>query len=109
MANFAKLDSTGTVVAVVNGRDEDSGKEFELFNRTGETYRQTYTDGTRKKFAAIGDRYDVDRNAFISPKPAPSWTLNEQTCVWEAPTEYPTDGKIYLWNEETKSWNEEVE
>lgn len=105
MAHFAKLDSTGTVVTVVNGRDEDSGSELELFNRTGETYRQTYTDGTRKKFAAIGDRYDVDRDAFIPPRPFPSWTLNETTCRWGAPVAKPESG-FHRWDEATTSWVE---
>ena len=53
-----------------------------------------------------GSMYDTIRNAFISPKPFSSWTLNETTCQWEAPTSKPDDGKIYVWNEGTKSWDE---
>jgi len=59
----------------------------------------------RKNFAGIGYTYDKDRDAFIEPKPYASWTLNETTCLWEAPIAYPDDGKKYSWNEETTSWD----
>lgn len=60
----------------------------------------------RKNYAGIGYTYDRDRDAFIPPKPYASWILDEQTCLWNAPTPYPTDGKHYVWNEDTKSWDE---
>jgi hypothetical protein len=60
----------------------------------------------RKNFAGIGYSYDSTRNAFISPKPFASWTLNETTCKWDAPTSYPNDGKKYAWDESTISWVE---
>ena len=60
----------------------------------------------RKNYAGFGYAYDRERDAFISPQPFPSWTLNEDTCLWESPTPYPTDGKFYLWNESTQSWQE---
>ena len=65
-------------------------------------------DGTplRKNHAGIGYTYDEDRDAFIPKQPYPSWTLNEDTCRWEAPVAYPDDGKKYKWNEETTSWDE---
>ena len=53
----------------------------------------------RKNFAGIGYSYDQVRDAFIAPKPYSSWVLNEDTCQWEAPVAYPTDGKVYKWNE----------
>ena len=59
----------------------------------------------RKNFAGIGHTYDEDRDAFIPPKPFNSWTLNETTCLWEAPVSYPTDNRIYNWNEENTSWD----
>ena len=62
----------------------------------------------RMNFAAIGDTYDVARDAFIAPQPYPSWTLVEATCQWTAPTTYPTDGKVYEWNEDTTAWVEIV-
>lgn len=60
----------------------------------------------RKNYAGVGFTYDKDKDAFISPQPYPSWTLNETTCLWEAPVDYPTDGLSYNWNEETQSWIE---
>ena len=59
----------------------------------------------RKNYASKGMIYDRDRDAFYDPQPFPSWTLNEDSCVWEAPTAYPSDENDYNWNEETKSWD----
>jgi hypothetical protein len=63
-------------------------------------------DALRKNFAAIGMIYDTDRDAFYEDKPYPSWSLNEETCVWEAPSSYPDDVKLYEWEEDTLSWVE---
>tara|TARA_B110001454_G_scaffold76114_1_gene73695 strand:- start:198 stop:497 length:300 start_codon:yes stop_codon:yes gene_type:complete len=63
-------------------------------------------DGTITNRAGIGSMYDTIRNAFISPKPYQSWILNETTYQWEAPVTYPDDGKNYIWNEGTTSWDE---
>lgn len=60
----------------------------------------------RKNYAGIGYTYDTVRDAFIAPKPYLSWTLNEGTCQWAAPVVYPTDGKVYQWNEDTINWVE---
>ena len=59
----------------------------------------------RKNYAGIGFTYDRDRNAFIPPQPYASWTLNDTSCLWEAPVAYPDDGEMYTWNEETTSWD----
>lgn len=126
MAHFAKLDENNIVIFVTVGAEQDDGKENELFQRTGEVYKQTsyntrggiyYTPHTndpdpdqtkafRKNYAGIGFTYDVARDAFIPPKPFPSWLLNETSCLWEAPVPYPTDGKAYVWDEDTVSWKE---
>ena len=126
MAHFAKLDQNNVVVFVTVGRDEDNGKEDQLTARTGDVYKQTsyntrggvYYDPTtnepsvdqskafRKNYAGLGYTYDYDRDAFIPPKPFNSWVLNETSCLWEAPVPMPTDGKRYIWNEETVSWDE---
>jgi hypothetical protein len=114
MSHFAKLDENNIVVAVFRGRQEDDGLEDELSTRTGDTYRQTSYNtvagmhllgGTplRKNFAGIGFTYDPERDAFIPPQPFPSWTLNEQTCQWDPPIPYPTDG-LYTWDEENQEW-----
>jgi hypothetical protein len=62
----------------------------------------------RKNYAGIGYSYDAGRDAFIPPKPFPSWVLNEDTCLWGSPVPMPTDGKMYTWDEETTSWVEVV-
>jgi hypothetical protein len=59
----------------------------------------------RKNYAGIGFTYDRDRNAFIPPQPFASWTLDDTSCLWEAPVAYPTDGEMYTWNEDTTSWD----
>lgn len=115
MSHFAKLDGN-VVIFVTVGRDEDDGKELELSARTGHTYKQTSYNtrggvhllgGTpfRKNFAGIGYTYDAERDAFIPPKPYASWVLNEDSCLWEAPIAYPTDGALYLWNEANQTWD----
>lgn len=60
----------------------------------------------RKNYAGIGYTYDHARDAFIPPKPYASWILNEDTCLWDAPVVYPTDGKRYQWNEDQQNWIE---
>jgi len=60
----------------------------------------------RKNYAGIGYSYDKERDAFIPPKPFPSWVINEDTCLWDAPIEYPDDGNMYRWNEETQTWDQ---
>ena len=115
MSHFAKLDNNNLVIFVTVGRQEDDGLEAELCARTGDKYVQTSYNtsggvhrlgGTplRKNYAGIGYTYDEQRDAFIPPKPYASFILNEDTCLWEAPVPYPTDGKRYLWNEENLEW-----
>jgi hypothetical protein len=120
LAHFAKLDENNIVTFVTVGRQEDDGKEAELCARTGDVYKQTSYNthggvhalgGTplRKNYAGIGYTYDAGRDAFIPPKPYPSWLLNETTCLWDAPVAYPDDGKRYSWDEATTSWVEITE
>jgi hypothetical protein len=129
MSHFAKLDENNVVVFVTVGRQEDDGLEEELIARTGDVYRQTsynthggvhyttddegnrmpsedQTKAFRKNYAGIGFAYDEERDAFIPPQPFDSWVLNEDTCLWDAPVPYPTDGAMYTWDEETTSWIE---
>lgn len=58
----------------------------------------------RKNYAGIGYTYDRERDAFIPPKPFESWLLNEDTCLWESPVPYPSDGLLYSWNESIINW-----
>ena len=72
------------------------------------THGGVHSDGgtpLRKNYAGIGMTYDATRDAFYAPQPYASWTLDEGTCIWEAPTAYPTDGASYAWNESTTSWD----
>jgi hypothetical protein len=60
----------------------------------------------RKNYAGVGFTYDLTRDAFIPPKPYASWTVNEDTCLWDCPVAYPSDGKNYTWNEDAQQWDE---
>jgi hypothetical protein len=75
------------------------------YNTYGGQHRNGGTP-LRKNYAGIGFTYDRIKDAFIPPKPFASWTLNEETCLWDAPTSMPTDGKFYEWDETTTSWIE---
>ena len=118
MAHFAKLDENNVVIEVnclnnnellVNGVEvEAKGVAFlTIWSGGYYNWKQTSYNGSfRKNYASIGYTYDAQRDAFIPPKPYPSWILNEQTCLWEPPIAYPEDGKKYTWDEETNSWRE---
>ena len=112
MAHFAKL-GTGNIVERVEvvsndiATTEQAGVDFlnNLYN-TRDVWKQTsYNNNIRKNFAGIGYQYDQTRDAFIAPKPYPSWTLNETTCQWEAPVVKPDDSQNYNWNEENQQWD----
>jgi hypothetical protein len=119
MAHFAKLDEQGTVidVNVVNNEtlnnlpfpeSEPVGVAFLTEWSGGYTnWKQTsYNANFRKNYAGIGYTYDAVLDAFIAPKPYPSWLLNTETCQWVPPTPYPSDGNLYTWDETTQSWIE---
>ena len=119
MAHFAKLDDQSIVidVNVVNNEtinnlpfpeSEPIGVAFLTEWSGGYTnWKQTsYNANFRKNFAGVGYTYDAVLDAFIAPKPYPSWLLNTETCLWQPPIPYPTDGKIYSWNEDTQQWVE---
>ena len=117
MANFAQLDENYIVteVVVVNNEtindlpfpeSEPVGVAFlqSLFGSTTVWKQTSYTASYRKNYAGIGYTYDPVLDAFIPPKPYPSWVLNTATCQWQAPVPYPDDGKTYIWDEATLSW-----
>lgn len=117
MAHFAQIDENNIVtrVLVIEQDMVDTG----LFGNPSSFVQTSYNTyggehrlgGTplRKNYAGIGYTYDTVRDAFISPKTFNSWTLNENTCQWEPPVTYPTDGKLYDWDEKTLSWIEFTE
>tara|TARA_R110002126_G_scaffold68998_1_gene174505 strand:- start:197 stop:541 length:345 start_codon:yes stop_codon:yes gene_type:complete len=110
MSHFAQVEN-GIVTQVIVAEQDviDSGLFGSGWVQTSyNTYGGQHPEGRplRKNFASIGFTYDTQRDAFISPKPFPSWLLNETTCLWDAPTPMPTDNKRYNWNEEQQQWVE---
>ncbi len=120
MAHYAFLNMQNIVTEVIVGKDETEGPtnwemhygnfREQVCKRTSYNTRggQHLNGGTpfRKNYAGIGYTYDYARDAFIPPKPFPSWTLDSNTCLWVAPVEMPSDGKNYTWDEENQTWVE---
>jgi hypothetical protein len=121
MAYFANLNESGVVLTVISinnsviGEPEKSFPETELLGidfisntlgLSGAWKQTSYNGNFRKNYAGTGYTYDTQRDAFIPPKPYPSWILDESTCLWNPPIPYPNDGHRYEWDEETKSWKE---
>jgi hypothetical protein len=126
MASFAKIGLNSKVIEVVSVNNEvlkdSNGVEQEnigvdfltkltgwaIWKRTSyNTHKGIHNNGGtpfRKNHAGISYTYDEDRDAFIPKKPYNSWILNEQTCNWESPVVYPTDGQRYQWNEQIQNW-----
>ena len=120
MSHFAKIDNNNVVTEVIVAEQDyiDSGVVGNPDNWVQTSYNtrggvhyapnSNEPDGgvaLRKNYAGIGDTYDESKDAFIAPKPHPSWILNEDTCLWETPIPYPDDGKRYKWNEDDQSWD----
>jgi hypothetical protein len=119
MAHYAFLNMQNIVTEVIVGKDETDGPtnwEMHYGNIREQVCKRTsyntkggvHSEGGtpfRKNYAGIGYTYDFARDAFIPPKPFDSWTLNENSCLWEAPVAMPDDGQRYSWNEETTSWD----
>ena len=125
MAHFARIDENNIVteVLVVSNMYEHRGEDYlandlglggrwikTSFNSVGgkkrnpETNEITDEPGLRKNYAGIGYKYDEELDAFIPPKPFNSWILNLETCLWDAPTPYPQDGRVYKWIEDDLNW-----
>lgn len=114
MSHFAQIDENNIVTQVIvieqdvvdTGLFGDPASWIQTsYNTHGGVHSQGGTP-LRKNYAGIGYTYDSTRDAFIPPKPFNSWLLNETSCLWEAPTIMPDDGKLYNWDEETTSWIE---
>ena len=113
MAHFAEVDTNDVVlrVLVVGNDQEHRGQEFLADDLAlGGTWVQTsYNGNMRKNYAGIGMKFDRVRDAFIPEQPYPSWVLDEQTCLWNAPTEMPVvEGKMFTWVEADLNWQEVV-
>ena len=112
MAHFAKVKDgivTNVIVAeqefIDNLIDHERGKWIQTSYNTHGGVHSLGGTPLRKNYAGIGFTYDQEKDAFISPKPYPSFILNEDTCLWEAPVAKPTDGQEYKWNETNQTWD----
>jgi hypothetical protein len=112
MAHFAKVvDNIVTQVIVAEPEFFDTfvdSSPGEWIQTSYNTHGGVHLDGgtpLRKNYAGVGFTYNKILDAFISPQPYPSWTLNEETCLWNPPTAYPDDGLLYEWNEENLAWD----
>ena len=111
MSHFAKIE--GGIVTQVIVAEQDFinsgavGNPADWVQTSYNTHAGQHPEGRplRKNYAGIGYSYDAGRDAFIPPKPHNSWVLDEDTCLWNAPVAYPTDGNRYEWNESTTSWD----
>lgn len=117
MAHYAELDGNNIVIRVIPGVDETKGGETIYSQFTGTVWKRTSYNTVqgkhllggvpfRKNYAGLGFYYDEQRDAFIPPKPYPSWILNEETCNWVSPVPFPNDGKKYRWDDPSGSWVE---
>jgi len=113
MAHYAKVENTLVTQVIVAEPeffetfvDSSPGEWIQTsYNTSGGVHAEGNTP-LRKNYAGVGYTYDSVRDAFISPQPYASWTLNEDTCQWDSPVPYPTDDLMYSWDEDTTSWVE---
>ena len=107
MAHWAEIDENNIVVRVTVGDNNDAhgdeGYQWLIDNLGGTWLQTSYNSTIRKNFAAIGFSYDAERDAFIPPKPYPSWILDPVTFHWKAPVDAP-NGNDYMWNELKQIW-----
>lgn len=108
MAHFAELDSNNFVVRVLVVPDEQElrGEEYlrDDLGLGGRWIQTSYNKKIRKNYAGINYFYDLEKDAFIPPKIFESWLLDEETCLWIAPIDYPNDGLTYKWDETILNW-----
>jgi hypothetical protein len=111
MAHFAKVLDKRVVQVIVADQeffnafvDSSPGEWIQTSYNTYGGQHKTGGMPLRKNFAGIGYSYDYEMDAFIPPQKFPSWTLNTDTCLWEAPVAMPNDSNDYWWDEETQSW-----
>ena len=103
MSHFAKIDENNIVTEVITAE-----QDFINSGSVGDSFlwvQTSYNGNFRKQFARVGGTYDKKIDVFILTKPSPSWTLDDNHD-WQPPTAMPDDGKVYDWNEDTKSWKE---
>ena len=125
MAHYALINRNFAVVEVITGIDENetqvdldgtvvggSSQAWEAFYASRPWFvgllckRTSYNGNIRKRFAGIGYIYNDRLDAFILPKPYPSWTLNDETADWEPPVPKPDSVGYFVWNEEQQRWED---
>jgi hypothetical protein len=106
LAHFAELDENNIVtrVLVTDSDVLNEGYDWLIENFGGVWIKTSYNANIRKNYAGIGFTYDLERDAFIPPKPYDTWLLVEETAQWTAPIPYPTDGLMYQWDETLVDW-----
>jgi hypothetical protein len=115
MAHYALIEDgvvTNVIVAEQDFIDTQSGTWVQTSYNTQAGVHTLGGTPLRKNYAGIGMTYDAERDAFYAPEPYPSWSLNEDTCLWDCPVAYPSDAseeKLYTWDESTLSWIEVTE
>ena len=112
MAHYAKVNN-GIVDKVIiaeadffnNFIDDSPGTWIQTsYNTKGGVHSESGTP-LRKNYAGIGFIYDKTRDAFYEAQPYASWTLDESTCLWEAPIAKPDATNHYHWDESTYQGN----
>lgn len=116
MSHFAKVENGTVTQVIVIEQDVVNTGLFGDPSLWVQTSYNTYAGehrlgGTplRKNYAGLGYTYDSDRDAFVPPKPFPSWMLDDGTCNWNPPLPRPTSteqNKWYEWNEDILNWEE---
>jgi hypothetical protein len=124
MAHFAELNENNIVLRVVvvdnknildanNKENEELGIAYcrKIFGQNTQWKQTSYNGNFRIRYAGIGAVYCPDLDAFILPKPYPSWSLNNETAEWEPPVAEPVltdvdaaNGNNYKWNEDNLCW-----
>lgn len=110
MAHYAFLDENNIVTEVIRGVEETelieglTPEEWYSNFRGQRCLRTSINNNIRKNYAGIGYTYDEAKDAFIAPKPFPSWVLDETTCQWEAPVARPEGA--FIWDEDLLEWVE---
>ena len=113
MSHFAQINDQNIVTQVIVAEQDfiNSGAvgDPSMWIQTSyNTFAGEHRNGgepLRKNYAGIGYTYDSGRDAFIPPQPYPSWTLNEDTCLWDCPVAIPTEGGPFTWNETNQTWD----
>ena len=108
MGHFAKVENGVVTNVIVADQEDIVGLDGQWIQTSYNTWGGVHSQGgvpLRKNYAGIGFLYDAERDAFILPKPYASWTLNEDTCLWDSPVAMPTEGGPYTWNEATQTWD----